>query len=52
MKVKVKNLLLKAGSFMASFAFLAAVWGVNSTCAFCTYQDELPTGAEKYSKVK
>lgn len=48
-----KHIILK--KFMkavVSFAWIAIIWSANTTCAFCTYQEEAPEGLKRFSKVE
>ena len=46
----MKKFLLKYGGFLAAFAMCFTTLTANSTCAWVTYQEELPKEAEKLRK--
>lgn len=50
--MKKKIMFQKFIGVMASFAWVAAIWAANTTCAFCTYQDEAPEGIFRLSKIR
>lgn len=42
MKTCINNKLIQFGRLFASIALLLAVYSVNSTCVFMTYQPDVP----------
>lgn len=42
MKSIIKSNLIKCGRIFASLALFLAVYSVNSTCMFMTYQPDVP----------
>lgn len=45
--ITLKNMILKFGSAIASFALMITALNVNTTCYFLIHQPKLPKGAEK-----
>lgn len=45
-----KNVVLKFGMVLASFALMVTSLNVNTTCMFIAHQPELPQGSSKLRK--
>lgn len=47
MRQIIKKVMISIGQLSASVALLIAVYSVNSTCMFMTYQPDIPEGLRR-----